>query len=173
MRHSARMARPGEVLEVPALGLSIEFRRTTAETSGELLEFDLVGRPGGFFTQPHVHPLQNERHDVIEGRFWIRTVALERLYGAGEAVETPAGVEHSHGTYEPSRIRVRITPANRFEEWLERVASMDYLPGGWPKPKDAARLLLDFPGEARGTKVPLNVQHAAARGVLKLAQSRR
>ena len=164
------MARPGELLDVPAIGLCIEFRRTTEETNGELIEFDLVGRPAGFFTQPHVHPLQTERHEVIEGRFWMRTGALERLFGPGEAVETPAGVEHSHGTYEPGRIRVTITPANRFEEWLERVASLDYLPGGWPKPKDAARLLLDFPAEARGTSLPLSVQQAAARGVLKLAR---
>jgi quercetin dioxygenase-like cupin family protein len=163
------MARPGEVLEIPPLGLSIEFRRTTRETGGELLEFDVVGRPGGFFTQAHVHPLQDERHEVIEGRFWMRTGSLERLFGPGETVETPAGVEHSHGTYEPGRVRVTITPATRFEEWLERIAAMDYFPGGWPKPKDAAQLLLDFPAEARGTGLPLNLQQAAARGVLKLS----
>jgi quercetin dioxygenase-like cupin family protein len=167
------MARPGEVLDIPAIGLRVEFRRTAAETNGELLEFDLVGRPTGFIAQPHVHPLQSERHEVIEGRFWMRTGALERLFGPGETVETPAGVEHSHGTYEPARVRVQIAPVNRFEEWLERVAGIDYLPGGWPKPADAARLLLDFPGEARGSKLPLGVQEAAARGVLKLAQSRR
>lgn len=167
------MARPGERLEIPSIGVTIEFRRTTAETNGELLEFDVAGRPGGFFTQPHVHPLQAERHEVIEGRFWMRTGALERLLGPGETVETPAGVEHSHGTHEPGRVRVTITPANRFEAWLERIASFDYLPGGWPKPADAARLLLDFPDEARGTTLPHNVQQAAARGVLKLAQSRR
>jgi quercetin dioxygenase-like cupin family protein len=167
------MARPGEVLDVPAIGVSIEFRRTTEQTGGELVEFDVVGRPHGFFTQAHVHPHQDERHEVIEGRFWIRTGALERLLGPGEVVETAAGVEHSHGTYEPGRIRVRIQPAKRFEAWLERIASLDYLPGGWPKPADAARLLLDFEGEARGTMLPLGVQQAAARGVLKLAQSRR
>jgi quercetin dioxygenase-like cupin family protein len=167
------MARPGERLEIPAISVTIEFRRTTAETGGELIEFDVVGRPHGFFTQPHVHPLQNERHEVIEGRFWMRTGALERLFGPGETVETPAGVEHSHGAYEPGRVRVTITPANRFEAWLERIASFDYLPGGWPKPADAARLLLDFDGEARGTTLPYNLQRAAARGVLKLAQSRR
>jgi quercetin dioxygenase-like cupin family protein len=167
------MARPGEVLDVPAIGVTIEFRRTTAETNGELIEFDVVGSPSGFFTQSHVHPLQNERHEVIEGRFWMRTGALERLFGPGETVETPAGMEHSHGTHEPARIRVQISPANRFEAWLERIASMDYLPGGWPKPADAARLLLDFPDEARGTTLPLGLQQAAARGVLKLAQSRR
>jgi quercetin dioxygenase-like cupin family protein len=169
------MARPGDVLDVPAIGLSVEFRRTTEETNGELLEFDVVGRPHGFFTQPHVHPAQSERHEVIEGRFRIKTGKLERLLGPGEVVETPAGVEHSHGSEGPARIRVRIRPAQQFEAWLERIAAMQYLPRGWPKPVDAAQLLLDFDGEAHGTVAPLPLQKAAARAVLRLAapQSRR
>jgi quercetin dioxygenase-like cupin family protein len=170
------MARPGDVLDVPALGVRVEFRRTTEETGGELVEFDLVGRPQGLITLPHVHPAQSERHEVIEGRVWIRTGALERLLGPGEVVETPAGVEHSHGSYQPGRVRVQITPAQQFEAWLERLATLDYLPGGWPKPVDAARFLLDFDGEAHAAIPPLRVQQAAARGVLKLAatgQSRR
>jgi len=44
VRDSARIARSGEVLEIPDLGVSVEFRRTTEGTSGELVEFDLVGR---------------------------------------------------------------------------------------------------------------------------------
>jgi quercetin dioxygenase-like cupin family protein len=165
------MANAGEVLDVPALGVSVEFRRTTEETGGELVEFDLVGRPQGFITQPHVHPNQHERHEVIEGRFWMRTGALERLLGPGESVETPAGVEHSHGTHEPGRVRIQIRPALRFEEWLERLAVLRYFPGGWPKPVDAAALLLDFEGEARLSKTPVAVQQAAARGVLKVAEA--
>ena len=167
------MARPGDVLDVPALGIQVEFRRTTAETDGELVEFDLIGRPQGFITQPHVHPAQSERHEVIEGRFWLRTGALERLLGPGDVVETAAGVAHSHGSHEPGRVRVQIRPASNFEPWLERIAALDYLPGGWPKPVDAARLLLDFDGEAHASMPPLPLQQAAARGVLKLAQSRR
>ena len=171
------MARPGDVLELPALGVSVEFRRTTEETGGELVEFDLVGRPQGFVTLPHVHPNQTERHEVIEGRFRIRTGALERVLGPGEVVETAPGVEHSHRSDEPARIRIEARPAQRWEEWLERVAALDregqFAPGGWPRPVAAARLLLDFDGEGHGTIPPLPIQHAAARGILRLAQSRR
>jgi quercetin dioxygenase-like cupin family protein len=173
------MAAPGDVLEIPALGLRVEFRTTAAETDGELLEFDSAGRPQGFITLPHMHPLQTERHEVIEGRFRIRTGALERLLGPGEAVETPPGVEHRHGAAGdgPLRVRVQIRPALRFAEWLERVAAMDrdgdLAPGGWPKPAAAARLLLDFPGEAHGTVPPLRMQQAAARAILKVAHNRR
>ena len=55
------MAQPGDVLEVPRLGLTIEFRTTTAQSGGERLEFDVVGRPRGFVAQAHVHPAQSER----------------------------------------------------------------------------------------------------------------
>jgi quercetin dioxygenase-like cupin family protein len=173
------MARPGEVLDIPTLGVRIEFRTTTEESGGELVEFDLVGRPRGFITLPHVHPEQSERHEVIEGRFAIRTGALERLLGPGEIVETPAGTEHRHGSGENARIRVQVRPAKRFEAWIERIAAMDrdgeLLASGFPKPVAAARLLLDFDGEAHATTPPLRVQRAVARATLRLAaaQSRR
>jgi quercetin dioxygenase-like cupin family protein len=168
------MARSGDVLDAPTLGVSIEFRRTTEETGGELVEFDLVGRPKGIITVPHVHPRQTERHEVIEGSFTMRTGGLERLLGPGEVVETAAGIRHSHKG--DGRVRVQITPAAEFEPWLERLAALDregQLPGGWPRPVAAAQLLLDFEGEAHGTTLPLHVQQAAARAILRAAQSRR
>ena len=179
MRDSPRMAAPGDVLHLPSIGVRVEFRRTAAETGGELLEFDFVGRPKGFIMVPHRHPTQSERQEVVEGRLWIRTGALERLLGPGEAVETPPGVAHTHGAAGdvPIRLRIEIRPALRFAEWLERVSQMErdgeLAPGGWPKPVAAARLLLDFEGEAHSTVPPLRMQQAAARAILKVAQSRR
>jgi quercetin dioxygenase-like cupin family protein len=176
------MARTGDVLDIPALAITIEFRTTTEDSGGELVEIDLVGRPQGFVTVPHVHPRQSERHEVIEGSFLIKTGGLERLLAPGDVVETPAGTPHSHraGGEGPSRMRVQIRPAGEFEAWIERIAELDrggQLPGGWPRPVAAARLLLDFEGEAHATVPPLSVQQAAARGVLRArelaAQSRR
>ena len=45
------MIEPGVVLDVPHLGVQIEMRRTAAETAGELLEFDVVGRARGFLSR--------------------------------------------------------------------------------------------------------------------------
>ena len=183
MRDSGGMARSGEVLEVPGLGVRIEFRRTTEETGGELVEIDVVGRPKGLITTPHVHPAQTERHEVIEGSMRMKTGPLERVLAAGDVVETAPGVEHSHRSAGdgPTRVRVQIRPAGEFEPWLEALAAMDrdgqLLPGGWPRPVAAARFLLDFEGEAHGTIPPLSVQQAAARAVLRaheaVAQRRR
>jgi quercetin dioxygenase-like cupin family protein len=182
MRDSGRMADVGEILDLPALGVRIEFRRTTEETGGELIEFDVAGRPQGLIALPHVHPRQSERHEVIEGSMLMKTGAMERLLGPGEVVETPAGMPHSHrgASDEPARVRVQIRPARAFEAWLERIAAMQrdgqLLPTGWPRPVAAARFLLDFEGEAHGTVAPLAVQRAAARALLRtheLAAQRR
>jgi quercetin dioxygenase-like cupin family protein len=177
------MARTGDVLDIPTLGIQVEFRRTAEDSGGELVEFDLVGRPKGFVTVPHVHPTQTERHEVIEGSFAIKTGGLERVLGPGEVVETPAGTTHSHRAAGEgaSRVRVRIRPAGAFEPWMERVAEMDrdgqLLPGGWPRPVASAHLLLDFEGEAHSTVPPLSVQQATARALLRahelVAQRRR
>ena len=102
----------------------------------------------------------------------MKTGALERLLGPGEVVETPAGVEHCH---RPATSRggsaCRSGPPLEFEAWLERIATLDYLPGGWPQPVDAARLVLEFDNEAHAAIPPLRVQQAAARGVVKLAET--
>jgi len=175
------MAKPGDVLDAPRFGVRIEFRRTTEETRGELVEFDLVGRPRGIITQPHVHPHQTERHEVIEGWMLIKTNGRRRLLAPGDVSETPPGTPHRHaGTGGgPARVRVQIRPDGQFEAWLERIAAMDrerQLPRGWPRPVAGARLLLDFEGEAHATIPPLHVQEAVARAILRgrarLAQRR-
>ena len=43
------MTTPEAVLDIPAAGVRIEIRKTAAETGGELLEFDVVGRARGLF----------------------------------------------------------------------------------------------------------------------------
>jgi hypothetical protein len=55
------MAKSGDVLEIPELGIEVRFTRTSAETGGERCEFEVSGRPRGFLTQEHVHPTQTER----------------------------------------------------------------------------------------------------------------
>src|SRR5438270_276806 len=47
--------------------MRIVFLRTAAETGGEVLEYEVVGRPRGFPAQRHVHPKQSERHEVVSG----------------------------------------------------------------------------------------------------------
>ena len=172
------MAKPGDVMEAPSLGVSIEFRRTTEETGGELLEFDVVGRPRGFITQTHVHPAQTERHEVIEGRMRVKLDGTSRVLGPGDVFETPPGQAHAHvaGDTGSGRIRVQLRPAKRTEEWLERLGAMDaageLTGGGWPKPLAGARLIRDFDGEAHAAFPPPHAQRRIAKAILATAAKR-
>lgn len=161
-------------MDAPSLGVRIEFRRTTEETGGELLEFDIVGRPKGFITQPHVHPGQTERIEVIEGAMRMRIDGHDLVLGPGEAHETPPGRTHRHGPAGdgPGRVRVQVRPARRTEEFLERLGAMDrggeFLRNGFPRPLAGARLIRDYGGEAHATSPPPRAQQAFATAMLKL-----
>ena len=111
-------------LEIPTLAMRIVFRRRAAETGGELLEYDVIGRPKGFPAQAHVHPEQSERHEVLAGSLLVKLNGEHRVLGVGESVEIPAGTKHRHyaaGNLD-GHVRVTLRPALRTEELLERLA---------------------------------------------------
>ena len=59
------MAHAGQILDNPVSGERFEFRRTSADTNGELLEFDLTLAADGSVPGAHVHPKQEERFEVL------------------------------------------------------------------------------------------------------------
>ena len=169
------MAKPGDVLEIPSLGVRIEFRTTAEESGGELLELEIAGRPRGFITQAHVHPEQDEWHEVIEGRLRVKVGSLETILGPGERYDTPAGTAHAHLAAGDGdcRMRVGLRPAKQTEAWLERLAAMDragdFTRAGWPRPVAGAHLINDFPGEAHAAVgPPPHVQQRLAETVLRV-----
>src|SRR3990172_7452383 len=78
-----RMAHAGDTIENPATGERIVFRRTAADTGGELLLFDLFLKPHGFIPVEHLHARQEERVEVVAGSLRYR------LGGRGESLATP------------------------------------------------------------------------------------
>lgn len=160
------------------LGMRIVFLRTAAETGGELLEYEVVGRPRGFPAQAHVHPLQLERHEVVAGALKVRMSGRDRVLGPGESIEIPAGTPHRHyaAGSDEGHVRVELRPALRTEELLERLADLsssgNIIGRGYLKPLAAARLILDFPQEGHAAQPPVAVQRAFARAVTRLADRR-
>jgi quercetin dioxygenase-like cupin family protein/uncharacterized protein YndB with AHSA1/START domain len=165
----------GDALDLRPLGMRIVFLRTAAETGGQLLEYEVVGRPRGFPAQAHVHPLQSERHEVVSGKLKVRLDGRDRVLGPGESIEIPAGTAHRHyaaGSGE-GHVRVELRPALRTEELLGRLADLssggEITRRGYLKPLAAARLILDFPQEGHAAQPPVGVQRAFARAVTRLA----
>jgi uncharacterized protein YndB with AHSA1/START domain len=170
------MANAGDVLDMAQLGCKVQLIRTAAETDGELIEFDVIGRPRGFLAQPHVHVDQSERYEVIARTLKIVEGGREHLLGPGETMEVPAGVSHRQmpgDDGDDGHVRVQVRPAGNTQAFLERVAAMcaagEFNRFGFPRPVAGARLVSDFGDEGHATRPPLAVQKALARLVLRIA----
>ena len=117
---------PGQTLANPVTGERFRFTATAASTGGDLLAFDFALRPGGAVPVPHVHPIQTERFEVVEGRMRFRVGLRTRYAGPGDIVVIPPGVAHAFandGDVE-ARLRVEIRPALDMEDFLAEVVAL-------------------------------------------------
>jgi quercetin dioxygenase-like cupin family protein len=107
-------------------GERFTFIETAATTDGELLAFELELRAGGKVPMPHVHPIQTERFDVLEGTVRFRIGRRSILATSGEVVEIEPGVVHafSNPGVEPVRMRVDVWPALQMEQMLREVVAL-------------------------------------------------
>src|SRR5262245_27615961 len=117
---------PGDVLENPVTGECFTFLETAASSNGELLAFELRLRAGGGVPMPHVHPIQTERFELLEGTARFRIGWHSRLAGAGEVVEITPGVAHGFTNPGPDELRMRVDvwPALRMEDMLCDVVAL-------------------------------------------------
>ncbi len=123
------MAHAGAVIENPVIGDRIVFRRTTADTAGELLEFDLFARSGAAGPPEHVHPQATERFEVIQGVLRARVDGVEKSVEAGESLVVPPGTLHTWWNTGAAEVHVRVqlTPAGRNESFLETIYALALL----------------------------------------------
>jgi quercetin dioxygenase-like cupin family protein len=120
------MITPGQTLENPVTGERFTFTDTAATTGGELLAFDFALRPGGAVPIPHVHPIQTERFEVVEGRMRFRVGLRTVIAEPGDVVEVAPGVMHSFANAgdEEARLRVEVRPALAMEDMFAEVIAM-------------------------------------------------
>jgi quercetin dioxygenase-like cupin family protein len=120
------MITPGQTLENPVTGERFTFTDTAASTGGELLAFDFALRPGGAVPIPHVHPIQTERFEVIEGQMRFKVGLRTVIAGPGDVVEVEPGVSHSFANAgdEQARLRVEVRPALAMEDMFADVIAM-------------------------------------------------
>jgi mannose-6-phosphate isomerase-like protein (cupin superfamily) len=115
------MASAGDVLEHPVTGERIVVRQSARETRGELFEFDVYVRPGGFVAAAHIHPRQEERFGIVSGTL-RGTAAGEVLAGGpGDRLVVPAGTPHVWWNAGADELHVRgeVRPALRMEHFFE------------------------------------------------------
>jgi uncharacterized protein YndB with AHSA1/START domain/mannose-6-phosphate isomerase-like protein (cupin superfamily) len=170
IRHEERI-RAMTTLRIPKLGVVVEIRKSGADTGGELVEFDVIGRARGIIAQPHVHLDQTERHEVIEGSMRLIIDGREHLLRQGESMTVPVGATHRQlpgPDAGPGRVRVQLRPAGDAEAFLHRLAEMDLNRFGFPPPVAAAELVRDFSATGHAARPPLRVQRALSKAILAL-----
>ena len=161
------MAKAGDVIENPDTRERITFLKTTRETNGQLLRYEDV-LPPRFTIPEHVHPRQEERHEVLSGTLRGRVGGQERDYAAGERVIGPAGVPHAwRNPSEDEELHIvsELRPPLRFETLFETSFGLSRdgktTKQGIPKNPLQLAVLVD---ETRGmfyfSRVPVAVQEA-------------
>jgi mannose-6-phosphate isomerase-like protein (cupin superfamily) len=173
------MAYAGQTLENPASGERITLRQTAADTDGDLLAIDLelpANRrvPGGL----HIHPLQEERFEVIEGTMRFRMGRERIVAGPGELVVVPPGVKHDFANVgdQEALVRVEVRPALKMEQLFETAVGLAEqgrtMLGGIPKPLDLALFLEEFEDEVQGAFPPRWLQRVVLAPLAWLARRR-
>lgn len=115
------MAHAGDILEHPITGERLRWRQVAADTDGRLLQADIWMRPGGFVAAAHVHPLQEEKFEVIAGTAAFVLDGKESTASAGEIVTVPAGHPHVWWNFGDDEVHVlvELRPALRTEVFFE------------------------------------------------------
>src|ERR687895_2605766 len=159
-RRRTEMAFSGQVLDNPVSGERITFRKTAADTNGELLAVDLVLSPDGHVPGAHVHPTQEERFEIVKGTMKFRRGLRTIMARAGEKVVVPRGTVHrfeNAGT-EPAHVRVEVRPCLRMEELFEAAIALARegrtTASGMPYPLDLALFMHEFEAEVRAPFAP-------------------
>jgi quercetin dioxygenase-like cupin family protein len=77
---------------------------------------------GGSVPIPHVHPIQTERFEVVEGYVRFRIGLRHRTAGPGDVVVVEPGIVHGFANIGAgeARMRVEVRPALKMEEMFPR-----------------------------------------------------
>lgn len=120
------MFRAGDTIENPVTGERLVFRQTAAETGGAYVVVETHVQPGGFVATAHIHPGQDERFEVLEGRLSMRADGESLELGPGESITVSAGTVHKFWNAGDEEVRfvAEVRPALNFELLLAKMFSL-------------------------------------------------
>ena len=172
------MAHAGQTISNPISGERITFRKTAADTDGELLAITLELSPDGHVPGMHVHPSQQERFEVVRGTMKFRKGMRTVVAKAGDTVVVEPGTAHKfeNAGDETAVVNVEVRPALRMEELFETAVALANegrtTSKGMPKPLDLALFVREFKDEVQGPFPPAWMQRLALAPVAWVARKR-
>lgn len=111
------MPREGEELGSDAFRLRFE------QISDDVLVMEARYGGDGSLPPEHLHPVQEERFEVIDGAVRAIVDGAARRYEQGDAFTVPAGTPHQMTGDGPARMRWEVRPALRTAEFFETLLS--------------------------------------------------
>ena len=166
------------IIENPLSGEQITIRRTSADTGGTVLEWELLLAPGGRVPSGHAHPEQEEVFTVLAGQLRFRVGVRRVIANPGDTVRIPPGTVHHFANpgSRPARVAVRTSPALNMQELLETAAALaqaQHAAGRrLPRPTDLALFMRDFEREVRAPYLPAALVRAVLSPLAGLAGRR-
>jgi quercetin dioxygenase-like cupin family protein len=142
------VASTGQELRNNVTGQTLVFRRTSADTGGELLELESIWEQQGPQPPAHFHPSQEEHFRVLEGTLQVEIDGARRALSEGDELVVPPGTVHAMWNDGPGRVKAAwvTRPAMRTEQFFERAWG---LANGTVDEGLGATLLDDFSDEFR------------------------
>ena len=120
------MINPGDSIVNPVTGERLVFRTTSRQTGGEAVVVETFVQPHGFVAAAHVHPSQEERFEVLDGRVGFRVGRRTLVAGPGERLTVPARTAHKFWNAGDgvAHFVCEIRPALRFESLIETMFAL-------------------------------------------------
>lgn len=158
------MIQTGDTITNPVTGETMTFLRTRSDDGGALAILDLELTPTAQLAAEHIHRLQEETFESLEGKIRYRLCGEEFMESAGETVAVPAGAPHAWAPVDGgARIRVTLNPGNGIENFFDEFFRLAR--EGKTNNKGIPQPLAGAP-PARARDVPQAAAHPdAARGV--------
>lgn len=88
------MITPGTRITNARTGQVMRFLKMGAETNGALLRIECISPPSTVREPEHIHPMQENRFEILSGSCTFSVDGKERLAKAGEVVTVPPGTRH-------------------------------------------------------------------------------
>jgi quercetin dioxygenase-like cupin family protein len=170
------MARVGDVIENPAMGGRLQFRRIESDAEQSVLEFDFYLDPGAVIAVEHLHPHQEESFEVISGAMEGSVDGKPQTVVAGGRSVVPAGVAHEwwNAAGGQTHVRVQFRPALRTAEFFETAFALARDgrtdDSGVPRFPERLTLLASFSDEFRPARMPALVHRIVVRIVAPFAR---
>ena len=115
------MIRAGDTIENPVTGERIVFRKTSRETNGEAVVIECFVQPNGFVAAAHLHPMQDERFQILRGTVGFKLNGQELIAQPGDRILVPAGTAHKfwNAGDDEAHFVCEVRPALQFEQLIE------------------------------------------------------